>query len=55
MCLYEQEYNCENHPLRDKYPLLKEPLPIENGFLTLPDKPGLGVEVDRKVLGQLLA
>jgi D-arabinonate dehydratase/D-galactarolactone cycloisomerase len=55
MCLYEQEYNCEVHALRDKFQLLKEPLQIEKGFLTLPDKPGLGVEVDRKVLEQLLA
>lgn len=55
MCLYEQEYNCEDHPLRDRYPLLAEPLAIEKGFLTLPDKPGLGVEVDRKVLKQLTA
>ncbi len=55
MCLYEQEYNCEDHALRDRYPLLKEPLSIENGYLRLPDKPGLGVEVDRKILNQLLA
>ena len=55
MCLYEQEYNCEDHPLRERYPLLKEPLQIEKGFLTIPDKPGLGVEVDRKVLNQLIA
>jgi D-arabinonate dehydratase/D-galactarolactone cycloisomerase len=55
MCLYEQEYNCEVHPLRDKFQLLKEPLQIEKGFLTLPDKPGLGVEVNRTVLNQLIA
>ena len=55
MCLYEQEYNCEFHALRDKYPLLKEPIRIEGGFVTLPDKPGLGIEVDRKVLSQLTA
>jgi len=55
MCLYEQEYNCEEHALRDRYPLLTEPLRIENGFLTIPDKPGLGVEVDRKILQQLRA
>ena len=55
MCLYEQEYNCEDHPLRDRYPLLTEPLHIDHGFLTIPDRPGLGVEVDRKVLKQLMA
>jgi len=55
MCLYEQEYNCEEHALRDRYQLLTEPLQIKNGFLTIPDKPGIGVELDRKVLNQLLA
>lgn len=55
MCLYEQEYNCEDHPLREKYPLLTEPLRIEKGFLTIPDKPGLGVDLDRKVLKELMA
>jgi D-arabinonate dehydratase/D-galactarolactone cycloisomerase len=55
MCLYEQEYNCEVHPLRDKVQLLKEPLLVEKGFLTIPDKPGLGVEVDRKVLAGLMS
>ena len=55
MCLYEQEYNCEFHALRDKYALLKEPIGIEGGFVTLPDKPGLGIEVDRKVLSELTA
>lgn len=55
MCLYEQEYNCEEHALRDRYQLLTEPLQIKDGFLTIPDKPGIGVELDRKVLNQLLA
>ena len=34
---------------------LKEPRDIRNGFLTLPDKPGLSVEIDRKVLAELTA
>jgi L-alanine-DL-glutamate epimerase-like enolase superfamily enzyme len=55
MCLYEQEYNCEVHTLRDKFQLLKEPLKIEKGFLTIPDTPGLGVEIDRRVLKELIA
>jgi L-alanine-DL-glutamate epimerase-like enolase superfamily enzyme len=54
MCLYHQEYPAEPHPLRDKTPILTEPLKIEAGFLTMPDKPGLGIEVDRKVLGGLV-
>jgi len=54
MCLYHQEYPAEPHALRDKTPILTEPLPIADGFLTLPDKPGLGIDIDRKVLNSLL-
>jgi len=53
MCLYHQEYPAEDHPLRDRFPILTEPLQIEKGFLTMPDRPGLGIEVNRKVLKQL--
>jgi L-alanine-DL-glutamate epimerase-like enolase superfamily enzyme len=53
MCLYHQEYPAEEHPLRDRYPILKEPLEIKEGYLTMPDRPGIGVEIDRKVLREL--
>lgn len=55
MCFYEQEYPAEDHPLRDTTPILTEPLSIKDGFLTMPDRPGIGVELNRTVLKQLLA
>ncbi|MCB0667292.1 MAG: mandelate racemase/muconate lactonizing enzyme family protein [Saprospiraceae bacterium] len=39
MCELNQTYN----PL--KWEIFKEPYPIENGILTIPDKPGFGVEI----------
>lgn len=54
MCLYHQEYPAEDHPLRDRYPILTEPLRIEDGYLTMPDRPGIGIEIDRKMLERLL-
>jgi len=54
MCIYPQEYPAEDHPLRDRYQILAEPLPIEKGFLTMPDRPGLGIEINRKVLKELV-
>jgi len=36
------------NPLRAE--LLKEPLELKNGFMTPPDKPGLGVELDPAAL-----
>jgi len=54
MCLDHQEYPADDHPLRDRFPILTEPLQIEKGFLTIPDRPGLGVEINRKVLKGLM-
>lgn len=51
MCLYPQEYNIEPHPLREK--LLTRPLMIKDGFMEVPDKPGLGVEIDEKAIEEL--
>jgi D-galactarolactone cycloisomerase len=36
------------NPLREE--LLKEPIEVKNGFMTPPDKPGLGVELDPRAL-----
>ena len=33
-----------SNPLRDELPV--EKLPLKDGFLHLPDKPGLGIELD---------
>jgi len=52
-CLYPQEYNIEPHPLRDKTPILKTPLNIVNGYMDVPQGPGLGIEIDEKVLSEL--
>jgi L-alanine-DL-glutamate epimerase-like enolase superfamily enzyme len=52
MCLYPQEYNIEPHPLRER--LLTSPLEIKDGFIEVPDKPGLGIEIDEKALKELM-
>ena len=51
------EYPCYSHrgqPIMYPFPLadeiLTEPLQIENGDLVLPDKPGLGSEVNETVI-----
>ena len=52
-CLYAQEYVVESHPLRDV--LLTEPLQPKDGYLKVPEGPGLGVEVNEEVIkGQIL-
>src|SRR5690606_24852405 len=35
-------------PLADE--ILKDPLDIENGYLKMPSRPGLGIEVNEKVI-----
>jgi L-alanine-DL-glutamate epimerase-like enolase superfamily enzyme len=52
-CLYPQEYNIEPHPLRDKTPILKTPLEIKDGYMDVPQGPGLGVEVDEELILRL--
>jgi D-galactarolactone cycloisomerase len=36
------------NPLREE--LLKEPLEVKNGYMTPPDKPGLGVDLNPEAL-----
>jgi L-alanine-DL-glutamate epimerase-like enolase superfamily enzyme len=36
------------NPLREE--LLREPVRFENGYLTPPEKPGLGMELDQQAL-----
>lgn len=49
-CYPRQEYVTEPHPLRDEYPLFPN-LPIpENGRIKLGEGPGLGLELDEKML-----
>jgi D-galactarolactone cycloisomerase len=42
------ELDCTYNPLRTE--LLREPIQVENGFMTPPDKPGLGVTLDAETL-----
>src|SRR5438876_1106160 len=51
---YAQEYNIEHIPVRDETPILLEPLEVEQGgYIRVPDKPGLGVEVDLALMRKL--
>ena len=50
--LYPQEpvleYDRSSHPFRQH--LIKEPIVLVDGFVAIPDKPGLGIEVDRATI-----
>jgi galactonate dehydratase len=45
---FRQEFMLKDVPWRDE--CLSEPLPIEQGHFVLPDRPGLGFDVDESVL-----
>jgi L-alanine-DL-glutamate epimerase-like enolase superfamily enzyme len=51
---YKQEYNVERISIRDDWPVLKEPLQVRDGCIAVPDGPGLGVELDDKVVKMLV-
>ncbi len=42
------EYDISTNPIRDE--ILMAPLPMEASYIKVPDKPGLGVELDEKAL-----
>jgi len=42
------EYDRSSHPFRQD--LVSEPLALQNGWVHIPEKPGLGIEVDRQVI-----
>jgi L-alanine-DL-glutamate epimerase-like enolase superfamily enzyme len=52
-CIYPQEYNIEPHPLRDEFPIWKEPIVPKNGRMVPPTGPGLGVELDEAAVKKL--
>jgi L-alanine-DL-glutamate epimerase-like enolase superfamily enzyme len=54
-CVYPQEYNIEPHPLRDDWPIWDEPVLVENGRMRANGRPGLGVELDEKIVQRLSA
>lgn len=47
---FRQEFMLKDVPWRDE--CLSHPLPIENGYFVLPDRPGLGFDVDESVLAR---
>jgi D-galactarolactone cycloisomerase len=47
------EYDCSSHPFREA--LVDRPLRQREGWLELPDGPGLGIEVDRETVKRLEA
>jgi len=47
------EYDCSAHPFRES--LIDKPLRHRDGWLALPEGPGLGIEVDRKALERFRA
>jgi galactonate dehydratase len=47
---FRQEFMLKDVPWRDE--CLSHPLPIENGYFVLPDRPGLGFDIDEKVMEQ---
>lgn len=56
MVLHPQEYYGEdNHPLRDKTPVVHGMPPMVQGCMRVPDGPGLGVEVDDQSVRSLAA
>jgi len=50
-CRYYQEYNIEPHPIGDR--LFKNPVPVIDGCMAVPEGPGLGVEINEETLGGL--
>jgi len=51
---YAQEYNIEPISIRDELPVLKAPLEVKNGYLDVPDGPGLGIELDDRMVERLM-
>lgn len=51
---YYQEYNIEPISVRDECPVLKEPLVIKDGYMEVPDGPGLGIDLDNAMVKRLV-
>jgi L-alanine-DL-glutamate epimerase-like enolase superfamily enzyme len=47
---YAQEYNIETISIRDEWPVLKTPIHVDDSYIAVPDGPGLGVELDERVV-----
>lgn len=46
-----QEYNIEPHPVGQK--IFRNPVPVEDGCMRVPEGPGLGVEIDEEAVARL--
>ena len=44
----------ETYPEAYAYPELIPPLELTDGMITVPDRPGLGLEIDRAALARLM-
>jgi D-galactarolactone cycloisomerase len=42
------EFDCSSHPFRQH--LITQPIEQRDGWVTIPDGPGLGIEIDRSVI-----
>ena len=49
-CRYSQEYNIEPHPIGCR--LFRNPVPVVDGHIAVPEGPGLGVEINEEVLNR---
>ena len=49
-CRYSQEYNIEPHPIGDA--LFRNPVPVVDGHMAVPEGPGLGVEISEDALSR---
>jgi D-galactarolactone cycloisomerase len=47
------EYDCSSHPFRQQ--LITQPIQQHDGWVKIPDGPGLGVELDRSVIDRYRA
>ena len=47
------EYDRSSHPFRQQ--LITQPIGLQDGWVQIPDGPGLGIEVDRAVVGRYRA
>jgi D-galactarolactone cycloisomerase len=47
------EYDCSDHPFR--IALVSHPTLVESGVVRVPDRPGIGVDVDRALLARYRA
>jgi L-alanine-DL-glutamate epimerase-like enolase superfamily enzyme len=49
-CRYSQEYNIEPHRIGNA--LFKDPVPVIDGHMAVPEGPGLGVEINEEILAR---